>query len=154
MNWVIGLIEQIRSVRQSMHVPAGAKVPMIQLDLDAAGQAALTGNLAMIERLARLDGVTTATAAPKGAVTLAVEGGTFCLPLAGVIDIDSEKARLQKTLDKLGKEAAGLNAKLANEKFLSNAPEEIVQTQRDRLAVIDEETATLSAAYARIAVLG
>jgi len=153
MNWVIGLIEQIRSVRQSMHVPAGAKVAMIQLDLDAAGQAALEGNLAMVQRLARIASVTSASVAPKGAVTLAVEGGTFCLPLADVIDIDSEKARLQKTLDKLAKEATGLQAKLANQKFLAKAPEKVVQTQRDRLASIDEETATLTAAFARIAAL-
>jgi len=153
MNWVIGLIEQIRSVRQSMHVPAGAKVAMIQLDLDAAGQAALDGNLAMVQRLARIASVTSASVAPKGAVTLAVEGGTFCLPLADVIDIDSEKARLQKTLDKLAKEATGLQAKLANQKFLAKAPEKVVQTQRDRLASIDEETATLTAAFARIAAL-
>ncbi|HBN31995.1 MAG TPA: hypothetical protein DD416_12410, partial [Rhodobacteraceae bacterium] len=86
----------------------------------AAGQAALDGNLAMILRLARIETLTVATEAPKGAVTLAVEGGTFCLPLANVIDIESEKARLQKTLDKLGKEAGGLNAKLANQKFLAN----------------------------------
>ena len=154
MNWVIGLIEQIRSVRQSMHVPAGAKVPMIRLDLDAAGQAALDGNLSMILRLARIESLTAASQAPKGAVTLAVEGGTFCLPLADVIDIESEKARLQKTLDKLGKEAGGLNAKLANAKFLANAPVEVVQIQRDRLAAIDEETATLKAAFERIAALG
>ena len=154
MNWVIALIDQIRSVRQSMHVPAGAKVPMIKLEIDAAGQAALDGNLAMILRLARIETLTVATEAPKGAVTLAVEGGTFCLPLANVIDIESEKARLQKTLDKLGKEAGGLNAKLANQKFLANAPEDIVQIQRDRLAAIDEETGILQAAFQRIAALG
>jgi valyl-tRNA synthetase len=154
MNWVIALIDQIRSVRQSMHVPAGAKVPMIKLEIDAAGQAALDGNLAMILRLARIETLTVATEAPKGAVTLAVEGGTFCLPLADVIDIESEKARLQKTLDKLGKEAGGLNAKLANQKFLANAPEDIVQIQRDRLAAIDEETGILQAAFQRIAALG
>jgi valyl-tRNA synthetase len=71
-----------------------------------------------------------------------------------VIDIESEKARLQKTLDKLGKEAGGLNAKLANQKFLANAPEDIVQIQRDRLAAIDEETGILQAAFQRIAALG
>ncbi|MCA8867252.1 MAG: valine--tRNA ligase [Rhodobacteraceae bacterium] len=154
MNWVIGLIEQIRSVRQEMNVPAGAKIRMIQLDLDNAGQAALTGNLPMIMRLARIETLEAAKDAPKGAVTLAVEGGTFCLPLADVIDVAAEKARLQKALDKLGREAGGLNGKLANEKFLANAPADVVQTQRDRLLLIDEEIATLTSAYDRIASLG
>ncbi|MCB1369094.1 MAG: valine--tRNA ligase [Rhodobacteraceae bacterium] len=154
MTWVIGLIEQVRSVRSTMHVPAGAWIDIVQLDLDAAGQAALDTNLAMIKRLARVENVTIAAAAPKGAVTLAVEGGTFCLPLAGVIDIAAEKARLQKALDKLNKEAGGLNGKLANEKFLANAPAEIIETQRERLAVLQDEMATLQAALARIAAIG
>jgi valyl-tRNA synthetase len=154
MNWVVGLIEQVRSVRVSMHVPAGARITMIQLDLDAAGQTALDGNLSMIQRLARIETLTSASEAPKGAVTLAVEGGTFCLPLADVIDIAAEKARLQKTLDKLTKEAGGLKGKLKNEKFLANAPAEVVETQRDRLTAIEEEVTTLTAAYDRIAALG
>ena len=153
MTWVIGLIEQIRSVRQSMHVPAGAWIDMVELDLDPAGRGALERNRAMIQRLGRIETVSRADQAPKGAVTIAVEGGTFCLPLAGVIDIAAEKARLEKTIGKLEGEAKGLNAKLANEKFVANAPEEIVETQRERLAALGEEIDTLKAAHARIAAL-
>jgi valyl-tRNA synthetase len=154
MTWVIGLIEQVRSVRSMMHVPAGAWIDMVRLDLDAKGAEALDRNMAMILRLGRLAGVETADAAPKGAVTIAVEGGTFCLPLADVIDIAAEKARLEKSIGKLDGEAKGLRAKLANEKFVANAPEEIVETQRERLAQLDEEIAALNAAHARIAELG
>ncbi|NOX74256.1 MAG: valine--tRNA ligase [Alphaproteobacteria bacterium] len=154
MNWVIALIEQVRSVRTELRVNAAAKIPMIQLDLDAAAQVALDGNLAMIKRLARIDNVSTAREAPKGAITLSVQGGTFCLPLAEIIDVAAEKARLQKALDKLGKEAGGLKAKLANEKFLANAPAAVVETQRTRLGAIEEEVATLEAAFERIDALG
>lgn len=154
MNWVVDLIEQVRSVRASMHVPAGAKIDMVQLDLDAAGQAALAGNLSMIKRLARLENVSVADQAPKGAVTLAVEGGTFCLPLADVIDIDAEKARLNKSIDKLVKEMGGLKGKLSNEKFLAKAPADVVNTQRERLAAIEEDMSTLNAALDRIKALG
>jgi len=154
MNWVTALIDQIRSVRASMHVPAGAKIDMMTLELDTPGQTALTGNLSMIRRLARLDGISTASEAPKGAVTLAVAGGTFCLPLADVIDIDAEKARLTKSLEKLAKEAGSLSGKLNNEKFIANAPADVVQIQRDRLKVIENERASLSAAYTRVAALG
>jgi valyl-tRNA synthetase len=48
-------------------------------------------------------------------VTLAREGATFCLPLADVIDVEAERARLAKTIDKLSKEAKGLRSKLSNE---------------------------------------
>lgn len=154
MNWVINLIEQVRSVRASMRVPAGAWIDMVQLDLDDAGAQALARNMAMIKRLARIENVTSADAAPKGAVTIAVEGGTFCLPLADVIDVAAEKARLEKALGKLEKEALGLRKKLGNEKFLANAPQEVVETQRERLSALDEEMATLRAAQERIAALG
>ena len=100
MNWVIALIEQIRSVRAEMRVNAGAKIPMIQLSLDATAQTALNNNKSMIMRLARVDKITTVVDAPKGAVTLAVEGGQFCLPLADIIDIEAEKNRLNKAIEK------------------------------------------------------
>ncbi len=154
MNWVINLIEQVRSVRASMRVPAGAWIDMVQLELDDAGAQALARNMAMVRRLARINDVTVAAAAPRGAVTIAVEGGTFCLPLADVIDVDAERARLEKALGKLEKEASGLRKKLGNEKFLANAPQEVVETQRERLGALDEEMATLRAAQERIAALG
>jgi len=154
MNWVVGLIEQVRSVRASMHVPAGAWIDMVQLDLDPAGQGALDRNIAMIKRLGRIEAISTAASAPKGAVTLAVEGGTFCLPLADVIDVAAEKARLDKAIGKLEKEAGGLKGKLGNAKFLANAPADVVDTQRERLAALEGEMATLTAAQRRIAELG
>jgi valyl-tRNA synthetase len=153
MNWVIGLIEQVRSVRSEMRVNAGAKIPMIQLALDDAGKAALERNLPMIMRLARITELSTADAAPKGAVTLAVEGGSFCLPLADVIDVAAEKDRLSKGIDKLAKEIGGLKGKLANQKFVANAPEDVVAENRDRLEAAQVEQATLQAAFDRVAAL-
>ena len=154
MNWVITLIEQVRSVRSEMRVNAGAKIPMVQLSLDDAGKAALDRNLPMIMRLARISELSVADQAPKGAVTLPVEGGSFCLPLADVIDIEEEKARLQKAIDKLAKEIGGLKGKLANEKFVANAPEAVVAENRDRMEAAGVESATLQAAFDRVAALG
>ena len=154
MNWVIHLIEQIRSVRAEMRVNAGAKIPMIQLDLDATAQTALDNNKSMIMRLARVEEITTATDAPKGAVTLPVEGGQFCLPLADIIDIDAEKARLNKAIEKLEKELNGIKGKLKNEKFVNNAPQAVVAENRARIVSGDEELATLHAAMARVNALG
>lgn len=154
MNWVVGLIEQIRSVRVEMHVNAGAKIPMIQLELDDLGKAALQRNLPMVMRLARVTEITESTEAPKGSVTLAVEGGTFCLPLADVIDVEAEKARLTKTIEKLEKELNMIKGKLANAKFVSNAPKTVVAENRARVDVGGEELKTLQAAYDRVAALG
>ena len=154
MGWVIGLIEEIRSVRQQMHVPAGLKVQLLQVQLDEAGQAAFDRNAAMIERLARLSEVTRVDEMPKGGVTVAVEGGTFGLPIADLIDVDEEKARLQKVLDKLEKELGGLRGRLDNPKFVESAPEEVVDETRENLAAREEEEGKIRAALERLAAIG
>jgi valyl-tRNA synthetase len=154
MNWVIGLIEQVRSVRAQMHVPAGLKVPLVVSSLDENGQAAWDNNETMIMRLARIDSLTQVAEFPKGTATIAVEGGTFGLPLADIIDVDEEKARLEKALGKLAKEMGGLRGRLNNPKFVASAPEEVVEESRELLAQKEEEEAALKAAVARLAELG
>ncbi len=151
MSWVIGLIEEIRSVRAQMHVPAGAKITLIELDLAKAQAESLERNRALVARLARIETFEEAAAAPKGSVTIAMDGGTFCLPLAGVIDVEAERARLDKALGKIGKEAEGIRRKLSNAAFVEKAPEEVVDENRARLEALDEETAILRAAAARLA---
>ena len=81
--------------------------------------------------------------APKGSLTVAVEGATFALPLAGIIDVGAEKARLEKALAKLDKEIGGLNGRLKNPKFVASAPDEVVEETRDNLAAREEEAAQL-----------
>jgi valyl-tRNA synthetase len=153
MNWVIGLIEEIRSVRAQMHVPAGAKVTLLRLDASADQVAALERNQAMVARLARVERFEAAAEAPKGAVTLTLQGASFCLPLADVIDIAAERERLQKSLDKLDKEAKGLRGKLGNPAFVARAPEEVVDESRARLEATEEEMTILAAAAKRLAGL-
>ncbi|OSP56175.1 valine--tRNA ligase [Pseudoruegeria sp. SK021] len=153
MNWVISMIEEIRSVRSQMHVPAGLKLPLLQLDLDAAGQAAFTRSEALILRLARIESVSTVDTMPKGCATLTVDGGTFGLPLAGAIDLDEERARLDKALGKLAKDIGGLKGRLNNPKFIASAPDEIVEENRELLSQKQQEEARIHSALARLAEL-
>jgi valyl-tRNA synthetase len=153
MRWVIALIEEIRSARAQMHVPVGLKLDMLHLALDEAGRTAWARNEALIRRLARIETLTEGAAVPKGAITIAVEGGTFALPLDGVIDIAEEKARLAKTLEKLEKDLTGLRARLANPAFLASAKEEVVDETRDKLEQGEDEAGKLRAALARLAEL-
>ncbi len=154
MNWAISMIEGIRSARAQVNVPVGLKVPVVQLDADAAAKAALSNNRALIERLARIDSITEAATAPKGAITIPTAGATFCLPLADIIDIDAEKARLAKGLEKLGKELGGLRGRLNNPKFAESAPTEVVAEAQANLALREEEEAQIKAALARLAEIG
>ncbi len=153
MNWVIGLIDEIRSARAQMHVPAGLKLPIVMTAMDERGRAAWANNEPMITRLARLDGMTEGKA-PKGSITVAVEGGGFAIPLEGVIDIAEEKSRLSKTLEKLEKDLNGLKGRLNNPKFVESAPENIVEETREKLALGEDEATKLKAALKRLAEIG
>ncbi|KKN65069.1 hypothetical protein LCGC14_0485290 [marine sediment metagenome] len=154
LNWVIGLIESIRSARAQMHVPAGLKVPMLCTEMDSTAQAAWDGNEAMIKRLARVESLDKADGFPNGTVSIAAPGATFGLPLAGLIDIDAEKTRLQKSLDKLGKEIGGLKGRLNNPKFAASAPADVVAEAQSNLDARQEEADQLQAALNRLAELG
>ena len=153
MNWVIDLIETIRSSRAQMGVPVGLKLPMVLAEADEAARAALARNETLIFRLARIDSVTEG-GIPKGAISIPVQGALFGLPLEGVIDVQAEKARLAKTLGKLEKEASALRGRLDNPKFIANATEEVIAEARENLAMREDEAAKVAAAVARLAELG
>jgi valyl-tRNA synthetase len=152
--WTIALVEAVRSVRAEMNIAPGAPVPLAAVGADAATRERMARVDALIRRLARLSDVAHADAAPKGAVTLALEGATLCLPLAGVIDVAAEKTRLAKALEKNAREKGGLEAKLGNPAFLEKAKPEVVEKERARLEALAEEAAKLSAAAARLAEMG
>ncbi len=150
IDWVIRLVTEIRSVRAEMNVPAGAKVPCV---IAAAGdeQVAWTQTwTAEIMRLARLDALTFADAAPEGAVQAVMDEAVIALPLGSVIDVEAESARLKKELGKIDGELKGLAAKLANEKFTSRAPEHVVEEQRNRQVEAQAKADKLSAALERL----
>ena len=154
ISWVIAMIDEIRSVRMQMHVPAGLKVQLLQAELDARGQAAWDQNAAIIQRIARVDSLTVVDDLPKGAVTVAVEGGVFGLPIADIIDVDEEKARLEKVLGKLAKELGGLRGRLNNPKFAESAPAAVVEETRNNLAAREEEEGKIRDALARLEEIG
>ena len=150
MNWVISTIEAIRSARQQVRVPAGLTIPVLCTELDEAGKAAWANNAVMIKRLARVEDIAFTDTLPKGCITVAVDGGSFGLPLADVIDVAEEKARLEKTLGKLAKELGGLRGRLNNPKFVESAPEDVVAEARENLSLREEEDAKLRAALTQL----
>ena len=133
-----------------MHVPAGAYIPCVVKGFEAEANAAYARNQALIHRFARLESLDEVGDFPKGTVALAISGGTFGLPLADVIDVAEEIARLEKTLGKLAKELGGLRGRLGNPKFIDSAPEEVVEETKDNLAQREAEEAKLQEALTRL----
>ncbi|HWM83779.1 MAG TPA: valine--tRNA ligase [Pseudolabrys sp.] len=130
IGWVIDLVNAIRSVRAEMNVTA-------QIPLVLAGVLAETRERAQrwsefLKRLARLSDISFADTAPSGSVQLVVRNDLAALPLKGVIDLAAERSRLQKELAKAEADIKRVDSKLANEKFVANAPEEIIEGERDK----------------------
>ncbi len=132
IGWVVDLVTAIRSVRAEMNIPPATLTPLV-----LAGASAETKDRAqrwndVVKRMARLAEISFAAAAPEGAVQLLVRGEVAALPLKGVIDFSAEKARLDKELAKAEADIKRVDAKLANEKFVANAPEEIVEEEKEK----------------------
>ena len=154
LSWTVAMIEAIRSARAQMNVPAGAFIPLVVKGMDDAAKSAWEQNEALIMRFARIESIAHVEDLPKGTVALAASGGTFGLPLEGVIDVAAEKARLEKTLGKLAKELGGLRGRLNNPKFAESAPAEVLEETRKNLSLREAEEAKLKDAFDRLAEIG
>ena len=150
MNWVVNLIESIRSARAQLRVPAGLKIPMIFLEMESEAKQAWENNSEMIQKLARITELTSADEIPKGSIAISAKGASFALPLEGIIDVEEEKKRLYKSLDKLQKEISALKGRLQNSKFIESAPEEVILETKENLVLREEEKAKLSSAASQL----
>ncbi len=152
MGWLVKLIQDIRSARAELNVPAGAKLKLLVIGGNDTTAARLETHRPAIERLARIEGVEAASSAPKASLQIVVGEATYALPVGDVIDLKAESARLQKEIKKLVDEVGKIDAKLANAAFVARAPEEVVEEQRERRAQAEQTGARLSAALERLGV--
>ncbi|ANP47740.1 valine--tRNA ligase [Candidatus Viadribacter manganicus] len=150
IDWMVRLIEETRSTRSELNVPAGAKIPLLLIGADAPSQTRLERYQDLIDRMARLEYSTSADAAPKGSVTFVIDGATVALPLQGVVDLPAESARLTKEIAKLNGELSKMDAKLGNADFIGKAPEEVVEELRERREDAAASVAKLSHALKQI----
>jgi valyl-tRNA synthetase len=154
MDWVVRLVGQVRSIRAEMRVPPGQAIPLILRNAGPVAQARLDRHGELIARLARLSSSKASDGdVPKGSIQDVLDEATIVLPLAGVIDIAGEKARLEKEIAKLDGEIGKLDKKLANQSFLAKAPAEVVEEQRRRLADTAAARTKLDEALVRLAAL-
>jgi len=104
----------------------------------------------MLKRLARLSDISFADQAPPQSAQMVIRGEVAALPLAGIIDIVAEKARLSKELEKIAQEIGKIDAKLGNADFMARAPEEIVEEQHERRSDFTERSSKLTEALSRL----
>jgi valyl-tRNA synthetase len=150
MGWLVKLISDIRSARSELNVPAAAKLKLLVVGADETTKKRLDTHRAALERLARVEGVEAADAAPRSALQIVVGEATYALPVGEVIDLATESVRLQKEIKKLADEVGKIDAKLGNANFVARAPEEVVEEQRERRQQAEQTRARLAAALQRL----
>jgi valyl-tRNA synthetase len=132
IGWVIDLITAIRSVRAEMSIAPATAIPVVLSGASAETRARAGRWAEFVKRLARTGDITFADAAPKGSVQLLIRGEVAALPLKGVIDFAVERTRLDKEMQKAEADIKRVDAKLGNPKFVANAPEEVVEEEREK----------------------
>jgi valyl-tRNA synthetase len=148
MALVMDLVRAIRNARAEHDVKAGHRIAAVIAGGDQAEllrqQAPIIAALAHVDP-ARLQIESTLEEKPERAVALVVGAVECYLPLAGLVDIDAERARLTKELDDVAAQIARLEKLLANEGFLTKAPAHVVDGERTRLADLQERQVRLQA---------
>lgn len=155
IEWVKRFIVGIRNIRGEMDIAPSKPLSVLLRNASEEDERRLGISRTFIDRLARLEGVTLLAKgeeAPASAAALVGEM-EILIPMAGLIDKDAELARIAKAMEKIEKDAARTKGKLSNEKFVSNAPEAVIEKERAKLADAESQLAKLSAQRDTIAAL-
>ncbi len=150
VEWLIALVSGLRTARNELGLPPGAKLEAWLPEPSDATRAVIAGNGAAIDRLARLSAIHFAPAPAGAAMQVGAGDATLIVPLEGLIDIGAERARLEKALATAEKEAGALAGRLNNASFVERAKPEAVDKARADHAHHTAEAARLAAALARL----
>ncbi|MDR1927367.1 MAG: valine--tRNA ligase [Oscillospiraceae bacterium] len=140
---VMGAIRAVRNRRSEMNVPPSRRA---KLFIETAQPEIYAAAAVFFQRLAGASAVELAgggAAPPKDAVRIVCGGATISIPLGELVDLAAERARLEKELAGTEKQLNGIRAKLGSEGFLSKAPAQVVQAQRENAAQLEEKAAAL-----------
>ncbi|WP_310474684.1 valine--tRNA ligase [Sandarakinorhabdus sp.] len=147
IDWLIGLISEVRSARTELNVPPSAKLPYAVDGASVDTLVRLASNAAVIERLAR---ILPGDAGEGGRLAVVHAEATFLIPVADVIDLAAEKTRLDKALAAAAKERDALAGRLGNPGFTEKAKPEAVEKAREDHAARSAEAERLQAALSRL----
>ena len=155
LEWIKQFIMGVRQIRSEMDIKPGKPLPVICQNGSDIDQQRIEDNRNLLLSLARLESITWLQGneqAPESATSL-VGDMRLLIPLAGLIDKDAELQRLHKKMQKHEQDIKRLEAKLNNNKFVANAPEEVVNKEKEKLADARSALTSLQTQAARIAAM-
>lgn len=155
MEQVMDVIRGIRNIRGEMDVAPGKKITALLDCKDRAACDLMQSASEYIKALARVEDLTCAVGLEQPPqVAKQVAGAVeILLPLAGLINIAEEEKRLNKEIAKVQKDVDMFSKKLANEKFVANAPPQVLEKDRGKLASAEEKLQVLQASLEKIVAL-
>lgn len=147
MKLLVEIIRSVRNSRAEVNTPMSKKIKMILKAKDGAILNTLEKNRGYLERFCNPEELTIGTEVdiPEKAMSAVVTGAEIILPLAGLININEEIARLEKELDKLNKEVERVQKKLSNEGFVKKAPEKVIEEEKAKERDYSEKRAVVEA---------
>ncbi|MDG1401255.1 MAG: class I tRNA ligase family protein, partial [Candidatus Binatia bacterium] len=148
---LVAVVRAIRSIRSEMNVPPSTRIPLLVGGDPEAVDAtrALASEISSLARLASTEWLSGAER-PRGAAVAAAGGVELFVPLAGLIDVEAERGRLEKTRAKVEKDVARIEKKLGNESFIERAPAEVVAKERGKLDDLHGELGLLQSGLDRL----
>ncbi len=151
INWLIRFVTAIRSVRAEIGLPAAAKLPCRYFGASAATRDRIKVHHDIICRRAQLKDIKRGQDKQrKDGVQTVIDGTTIVLPLEGHVDLDAERSRLAKEIAKVDSEIGRLIKKLSNEKFVANAPDDVVAAEREKQSAYEAQKQKLASALERL----
>ncbi|MCJ2165884.1 MULTISPECIES: valine--tRNA ligase [unclassified Pseudodesulfovibrio] len=152
MELFMGVVSGTRNIRTELLIEPAKKLDLLIKTVSDEDKAVLEGNIGLIRSLARIHTVTIGpdVKGPKASGVAVVQGNELSVPLEGVVDFESELVRLDKNMVKLDKTMKGVAGKLKNPGFVSNAPAEVVEGEKKKLAEMEEEKNKLTQLKARL----
>ncbi len=155
LDWVMRFILGIRQIRGEMDISPGKALPVLMEGAGADDLRFADANRLTLARVGRVESVTALQDdedAPPAATAL-VGSMRLLVPMAGLIDVEAERARIGKQRDKVNAELEKAGAKLANENFVNNAPEAVVTQEKERVAAFEEQLEQLDEQLKRLEAL-
>ena len=141
MELVFDTITSLRNLRQSFNIPTSREVN-VEIRADKDEKEIFEAIESYVHRLAKVDEITYANesdALPPKSATAVVSASKLIVPLADLINLDEEIARQNKKMGKLTAEKNSLEGRMKNEKFVANAPKELIEQTTARIAELTEQ---------------
>ncbi|MFV9972210.1 MAG: valine--tRNA ligase [Francisella endosymbiont of Hyalomma asiaticum] len=137
ITWLQNVVTTLRNMRSEVGIKRSLEISLIVKDVEDKDKEYLAQTEGFIKALARVNNIEF-NDNPPTSLSQIVEGLELNIPLVGLVDIEAEKARLDKELNKLKGEVTRVEKNLSNERFVSNAPEAVVAAEQEKLAKYQE----------------